>query len=188
MSAWSCAIFLIVALSLAGVAQTIWFASPASQRFALPIDGGFEWHGRRLLGDHKTLRGFVVMVPASAASFTLLAAVIGDPAAIGLWPIPLAAYAGLGAVAGLGFMLGELPNSFVKRRLGVDPGAAGGGRWGALQFLFDRVDSGLGMLAAVSIASATPPLTWFWLLVVGPAIHWAFSVLMFHLGLKARPA
>ena len=188
MSAWSCAIFLLAAFSLAGVAQTIWFASPASRRFAVPIDGGLQWRGRRLFGDHKTLRGFVVMVPAAAASFALLAAIIGNPAAIGLWPIPVPAYAALGAVAGLGFMLGELPNSFVKRRLGVDPGAAGSRRWGALQFLVDRVDSGVGMLAAISIASATPPLTWFWLLVLGPAIHWAFSILMFHLGVKARPA
>ena len=40
-------------------------------------------------------------------------------------------YAALGAWAGLGFMLGELPNSFVKRQLDVAPGMAPRGRAGA---------------------------------------------------------
>ena len=75
-----------------------------------------------MFGEHKTLRGFVVMIPAAAVSFVALAAAVGDPAAAGLWPLTPLGYAGLGAFAGFGFMAGELPNSFIKRQLGIRPG------------------------------------------------------------------
>jgi CDP-archaeol synthase len=189
MRAWPCALFLMAAFVLAGVLQTAWFAMPMSRRFALPLDGGASLRGRRVFGDHKTLRGFIVMVPGAALIFVLLALAIGDPAAAGLWPLTLGGYARLGALAGLGFMAGELPNSFVKRQLGILPGTSVRGRWlAAAQFAIDRLDSGIGMLLAVTIAAPTPILTWPIVLAIGPSFHWAFSVLMFQLGLKARPA
>ena len=189
MSAWACALFLIAAFVLAGIVQTAWFAAPLSHRFAVPLDAGTRWRGRRVFGANKTLRGFVVMVPATSLIFVLLARLVGDPAAAGLWPLSAGGYARLGALAGLGFMAGELPNSFVKRQLGIGPGESAHRRWlAAIQFLFDRIDSGTGMLAAVTLATSTPLSIWPIVLAIGPSFHWAFSVLMFQLGLKARPA
>lgn len=189
LSAAACAWFLLGAFVLAGMAQTAWFAAALSRRFSFPIDGGAVVRGARLFGEHKTLRGFVVMVPAAAVSFAALAAALDDLPRAGLWPLTIAGYAGLGAVAGLGFMAGELPNSFLKRQLGIRPGERSPGRLAAsAQFVADRIDSGIGMLLAVSVIVPTPAMTWLLVLLVGPSIHWAFSVLMFHLGLKARPA
>lgn len=189
ISAPACAWFLLGAFVLAGMAQTAWFAAPLSRRFSFPIDGGAMFRGTRVFGEHKTLRGFVVMVPAAAVSFAVLAAAIGDLPHAGLWPLTIAGYAGLGACAGFGFMAGELPNSFVKRQLGIRPGECPRGRLaGVVQFVADRIDSGVGMLLAVSAIVTTPAMTWLLVLLVGPSIHWSFSVLMFHLGLKARPA
>ena len=51
----------------------------------------------------------------------------------------------------------------MKRRLG-DPGRPG--EHAGARFIADRVDSGLGMLAAVSIV-ATPALTWLLVLLSG---------------------
>jgi CDP-2,3-bis-(O-geranylgeranyl)-sn-glycerol synthase len=189
LSAPACAWFLLAAFVLAGMAQTAWFKAPLSRRFSRPIDAGATFRGRRVFGEHKTLRGFVVMIPAAAVSFVALAAAVGDPAAAGLWPLTLAGYAGLGACAGFGFMAGELPNSFVKRQLGIRPGACPGRpAAAAAQFVADRIDSGLGMLFALNAIVTVPAVTWLLALAIGPSIHWAFSVLMFHLGLKTRPA
>lgn len=189
MNPWACALFLIAAFVMAGVAQTVWFAIAASHRFAIPLDGGRTMRGRRVFGDNKTLRGFVVMVPAAASVFALLALALGDPGSIGLWPLTATGYARLGGCAGLGFMLGELPNSFVKRQLGIEPGGVASTRWAAAaQFAVDRVDSGIGMLFAVSVSTPTPALTWPIVLGIGPAFHWLFSVVMFQLRLKPRPA
>ncbi len=184
-----CAAFLLAAFVLAGCAQTAWFRSPLSLRFAAPLDAGLIFRGRRLFGDNKTLRGIVVMVPAVATAFVALAALAGGERADVLWPLSLGEYAALGTWAGVGFMLGELPNSFVKRQLDIAPGHAASSPPGfILQFVVDRVDSALGMLIALSVAVPTPPLTWAILLVAGPPLHWGFSVLLFQLGLKARPA
>jgi CDP-archaeol synthase len=185
------ALFLIWAFVLAGVAQVAWLASPWSRRFAVPIDGGHTFRGKRVFGENKTLRGFVIMVPAAALTFPLVAYSLsfGAPAAAGLWPLTPLRYAALGAWAGLGFMLGELPNSFVKRQLGIAPGEASPnpGAWSG-QFVVDRLDSGIGMLTAVSLAVPTTWRTWAIVLVTGPALHWLFSVVMFRAGAKARPA
>ena len=183
----ACGLYLLVAFTLAGAAQTAWFAAPMSRRFAQPLDGGRCLRGRRIFGAHKTVRGFVVMVPAAAVAFALLGS--AAPSSFGLWTLTPLSYAALGALAGFGFMAGELPNSFLKRQLDIAPGESHAGRGSAvLQFVFDRLDSGLGMLLAVSLAVPTPWTTWAIVLGVGPVIHWSFSVAMFRLGLKARPA
>ncbi len=186
-----CGLFLLLAFTLAGVAQTAWFKSPRSARFALPLDGGRTLRGRRLLGANKTWKGFVVMVPAAMLAFSLLGAAAHalPGVAEGLWPLTPLQYAGLGGCAALGFMLGELPNSFLKRQLDIAPGAAPESAWGRwLCFAVDRIDSIVGMLVAVSLLV---PLGWQgWLLVLGlgPAIHWLFNVALYALGVKARPA
>lgn len=184
----ACAAFLLAAFVLAGAAQTAWLASRTSRRFAVPLDGGVSFRGRRIFGANKTVRGVIVMVPAASASFCLLSQ-LPVPMTVGLWPLTPPAYAALGAWAAIGFMAGELPNSFVKRQLEVPPGgAARGSLAAACQFVVDRLDSGIGMLAAVSLVVPTPWTTWAAVLLIGPAIHWSFSVVMFRLGIKPRPA
>ena len=188
----ACALFLLVAAIFAGLCHTAWLAAPCSRRLAMPVDGGRMLFGRRLLGDHKTIRGFVVMVPATGVSFALLAAAVvagpGLPGA-GLWPSTPMAYGVLGTWAGLGFMLGELPNSFIKRRLGVPPGAAAAGRYRRpLFFVADRLDSSVGMLAALAVIVPVPWQTCLYVVCVGPLVHALFSVALFHLGVKARAA
>lgn len=188
----ACAAFLVGAFTLAGVSQTAWLALPLSRRFAIPLDGGRTFRGRRIFGANKTLRGFVIMVPATGLSFAALAGLLeGSPSGqTGLWPGASADYGLLGMWAGMGFMLGELPNSFVKRQLDIGPGdaAGGGGSARLLQLAIDRLDSGIGMMTAIAVAVPTPPLTWLLVLTIGPAFHWGFSALMFHLGIKPRAA
>lgn len=187
----ACAAFLILAFSTAGVFQTLWLTTPFARRMNIPLDGGRTWRGRPVLGSNKDVRGFVVMLPATAASFALLAMTIagGRPESYGLWPLPAWRYAALGGWAALGFMAGELPNSFLKRQLDVAPGAVAGSRLlRVLQLAGDRLDSPLGMLVALSLVVPTPWQTWALVLFIGPVIHLAFSVLLFRLGIKPRAA
>jgi hypothetical protein len=190
--ALSCALFLTVAFIVAGLAHSAWLRTPASRRLLLPVDGGARFRGKRVFGENKTVRGFVVMVPAAAASFALfqmLVSRVAPPIAADLWRLDTAGYAALGAWAGLGFMLGELPNSFFKRQLDVAPGMAPPGRAGTvLVFVVDRVDSIIGMLIAISLVVPTPWMTWAYVLLIGPGIHLAFSALLYRIGVKARPA
>jgi len=187
----ACALFLMATFVLAGCAQVAWLATASSHAFSMPLDGGRTVRGRRIFGDNKTVRGFVVMVPAVAVSFVVAsqAASAGDPAAIGLWALTPVEYGLLGAWAGLGFMLGELPNSFVKRQLDIAPGGVTTSAIGAFwQFAVDRLDSGVGMLTALSLAVPVPWQTWALVLLLGWTLHWSFSVVLFRLRVKPRPA
>jgi len=188
LDAERCAAFLIVAFALAGACQVAWLASPTSRRWAWPIDRGREYRGRRLFGDNKTIRGFLVMVPATGLAFLLVSALTVGRVS-GLWPLTPVAYAGVGLLAGLGFMAGELPNSFVKRQLGIRPGApAEGTISGPLFGVIDRLDSPLGVLAALAVVLPIPAATVVYVLLVGSLVHGSFSVLTFRMGGKARAA
>jgi hypothetical protein len=187
-----CGLFLIVAFVLAGLLQSLWLRSRISHVLAIPLDGGRTFRGRPILGENKTLRGFVIMIPAAALAFLAVAIVVslsrGVPPAT-LWQLTPAGYAALGAWAGFGFMAGELPNSFVKRRLDILPGQAPASTLTtAICFTIDRTDSILGMLVAVTVAVPTPWMTWVLVLVLGPLIHWLFSWWLFRMGVKRRPA
>ena len=182
----ACALFLTVAFSLAGLCQAVWLSSAAARAFGQPLDGRCTWRGRRVFGDNKTVRGVVAMVPATAVSFGLVSRL---PGWRGIWPLPLAGFAAMGALAAIGFMAGELPNSFVKRQLGIAPGQPATGRWTAPLFLaIDRLDSPFGLVVALSLCVTLPAPTAIYILTAGPILHALFSLLTFRLGGKARAA
>jgi CDP-archaeol synthase len=151
-----------------------------------PLDGGRTWRGRRLLGDNKTWRGALFMV----AGVVL--------AALALWqwpwyrehlpePVRDAGPLVLGALVGLGTVLGELPNSFLKRRLGVAPGSQHGGVAGALLSILDQGDLVLGiwvLLAPVYVV----PLGWLVVaFVVVSVIHMAVGLIGYAVGARTAP-
>ena len=191
LHALSQAIFLIAAMSVAGVVHVLWLRSKWSHQFTLAIDGGVTFRGRRLFGDNKRLCGFMVLPPMAAMIFLLLGAVresLPPFFSENLWTLTAGQYSVLGFVAGLAFMLAELPNSFVKRRLGIAPGEVSQNFWLRPLFLvIDRVDSVLGVLLAVSLMVPVPIGTWIWTLVLGAAAHAGFSIAMHSLSIKARP-
>ena len=129
---------------------------------------------------------------ANAKPFAAVAIVISLPQGlppVTLWQLTPAGYAALGAWAGFGFMAGELPNSFVKRQLGILPGQApASGFTRTICFTVDHIDSIVGMLIAVTIAVQTPWTTWLWVLILGPSIHLIFSWWLFRMGVKGRAA
>ena len=187
-----CTVFLVGAFVAAGVVQTIWLRSHVSMRFGSPLDAGKTIRGQRVFGDSKTWRGFVVMVPAVGASFLILGMLRGSlPSDMqsGLWRLSPFEYGLLGCWVGLGFMMGELPNSFLKRQLGIAPGETPARSWARpLCFVLDQVDSIVVALMALSVVVPTPALTWVLLLILGAGVHWLFNIVLFLIGVKTRPA
>ena len=188
-----CTLFLVSTFVISGIAQTLWLRSRLSQRLAIPLDAGRSLRGRRILGDNKTWRGFVVMVPTVGVAFMLVHMAVqlcvGRDGGDALWPLSTWQYGLLGCWVGFGFMFAELPNSFMKRQLGIHPGMAPeNARAKSFSFIIDRLDSVVGGLLALALVVPLPLLTWLLILLVGPIFHWSFSFLLFQFGVKARPA
>lgn len=189
-NALAAALFLVIAMSTAGIAHVAWLRSAAAAALTAPIDRGLTLRGRRLLGDNKMVRGFVVLPPAATVAFALWAEIwshLPFPPASGLWPLDSAQFALLGFACGFAFMLAELPNSFLKRQLDIVPGqAAAQAPLRALFFVVDRCDSVLGVLFAASLLVPVPVRTWLWVLLLGPCMHAVFSIILHRVGVKAR--
>jgi len=151
-----------------------------------PLDGGRTFRGKRLLGDNKTWRGALVMTSGPIAAALLLS----------LWPwywsklpdeVRDAGPLVLGVVLGLANTLGELPNSFFKRQLGIAPGAQRRSLSGILISIYDQADF--------------VPFVWLFLLPVWrmtlaqaaiafgvvTAVHLAINVIGYAIGARTAP-
>lgn len=184
------AVFILLAFFISGVFHVLWLRHPGSSRLNIPLDGGLTFRGKRIFGDNKTVRGLVVIIPATGFSFLLLC-LLGSylPAWLseGIWDLSPSTYFVTGLLAGFGFMAGELPNSFIKRQCGVPPGEAP--RRLSLEVLTsitDRIDSLLGVLLMITLVVPVPWQTWIILLILAPVVHSLFSFWLFRARVKAR--
>jgi CDP-diglyceride synthetase len=151
-----------------------------------PLDFGATLGGRRLFGDHKTWRGAIVM----------LVGVVGAAALLSLWPwywrrlpdgIQDAGPWTYGVLLGLGVVVGELPNSFLKRRIGIAPGAQARSVGGAVLSLYDQGDFVLAiwvLLLPIWTMSVGQAVVAF---VVVTAVHLAINVLGYAVGARTAP-
>ncbi|MBI4022201.1 MAG: CDP-archaeol synthase [Candidatus Andersenbacteria bacterium] len=121
---------------------------------AVPLDGRHTLRGRRMLGEHKTLRGLVAGV------------VLGS--AVGLWQGSLTASLMLSA----GALLGDAVKSMAKRQLDIPPGR--------LWIPFDQIDFALG---ALLLGGWFVPVTAAHV-VMAPIVLGIGSYAVSHLGVK----
>ena len=171
--AWLAAPVVVAALVHLLVLRRHWL-----EVLRVPLDGGATFRGRRLFGDNKTIRGAVIMIGVSMAAMVLQ----------GIYRLPSLEYfdygsvnlALAGALLGAGFVLGELPNSFLKRQLGVAPGAHGG-VWHAV---LDQLDSIVGALLLLSLVWVAPWQVWVVAFVLGAGLHMAVNGVFVLVGVK----
>jgi len=131
-----------------------------------PIDFGRTlWDGERILGDHKTVRGFVSGLVAGTAVGLIESAFVSRDL------LPIAFLASLGA------LLGDLAGAFLKRRLKLKPGSA--------LPVVDQLDFVLGAAVAVSVTVRLSLATLAIIFLVTPPIHLLTNLGAYHLRLKS---
>lgn len=189
MSDLARALWLALPVVLGGLTHVAVIRAGWLPGLALPLDGGARLRGRRLLGDNKTVRGALVMIAATSAwtAAQWLAHRAGaapwgwhpiDPAELAWWKA--------GPLMGAGYILGELPNSALKRQLDVRPGEPARGRLRPLFWLLDQLDSAVGVLALLALVWLPPAGIAIALVGVCLVVHPAVAALMVGLGLKSR--
>lgn len=138
---------LLIASALSGVVLRFDLWQPLRR----PIDRGLAWRGQRVLGDSKTWRGVVVAMVGCMAGVAVQALAgdrVGSVAIVDYHDVRAVPFA---IAMGLGATLGELPNSFAKRRLGIAPGTTTSGGLAIVFYVWDQVDLLTGAWPLIAI-------------------------------------
>ncbi|MES2917827.1 MAG: CDP-archaeol synthase [Pseudomonadota bacterium] len=170
--------YLQVPVVIGGVLHMVAVSRNWCPRLVRPVHRG-------LFGANKTWRGFVLVPLFTAGGALLLAPVellLGERA-----PVGAAAWGVAGFLAGLGYMLGELPNSFFKRRLGIAPGATPE-RGRQFFVLLDQLDSGIGVALAYALFPGLSLSAFLLFILTFPLTALGTKRLLFLARLKSSPA
>jgi CDP-diglyceride synthetase len=156
------------------------------QSLKRPLDLGAKFRGRRLFGDNKTWRGALFMT----------AGVVFAVALLSLWPwywhklpdgIQDAGPWVYGLLLGVSVVVGELPNSFLKRRLGIAPGAQRRTITGVLLTLYDQGDFVLVVWVVLLPIWVMSPVQALVVFLVVSALHLAINVVAYAIGARDTP-
>ncbi len=141
-----------------------------------PVDGGKMWKGKPLFGKNKTWRGLIMGAVFGVVVGLIQYAVQDSVSWLQLFEYSLVDGVVIGFLLGLGALLGDLGESFVKRRLNRAPGAP---------FVpFDQIDLVVGGLILVSIYIILPWQVWVSLLIIMVPVHFLFNLLGYGLKLQ----
>jgi hypothetical protein len=90
----------------------------------------------------------------------------------------------MGALFGLAYALFELPNSFIKRRLDIQPGKSKKSVGGIINIFIDQVDSIVGCVLVLSLVSKVSLLLFVGFILLGAVTHIVVNLLLYSLKLR----
>jgi CDP-diglyceride synthetase len=154
---------------------------------ARPIDGGRRLGGRPLFGHSKTWRGPILVAAGAAAVWALQRGPLhGIEAVAAIELVDATTLPGVwfGALLGAAAELAELPNSFVKRRIGIAPGATTGGPLSAVFWLWDQLDLLLGYGLVLATVVPPTPLRLATAIAIVAGVHPLLTLIGWLLGMR----
>ena len=172
---------------LAGIANMIFCKSSLLDSVNQPIDAGrLLGDGRRLFGANKTWKGFWGMVVWGLLAqlvWSFFLARQPDLEKFHLiyahYPNKLATNFPLGILLGLAYVVFELPNSYLKRRLDISPGKTAKDAWKYPFILLDQIDSLIGILLVLHLYISLDWAQVIGLLLVGTLTHLGVNRLLY---------
>jgi hypothetical protein len=171
-------ILLIIPLIVGGIIHMVAVKVDVLSYFKKPIH-------QRWFGHNKTWRGFLIM-PLATWPGVLLAMGLErnfnmvEPLLIGQSSLLLA------LCLGVGYCLAELPNSFMKRRLGIKEGQVSDRfKWAFV--VIDQADSAFGCLLAYKLLIDVPWDLFWATAILGTCLHLVFNRLLFYLKIRKNP-
>lgn len=155
---------------------------PFLKKFSYPIDGYKILRGKRIFGDHKTVRGFVVGIIGAILTVFLEQLVYQNSSWIRT-SVPLD-YLGLnqyilGSLLGFGALGGDAIKSFFKRQFTIQPG----GMW----FPYDQVDYIIGGILLSGLYIRLSLLQYAVIIAMWFLVHIVSTTLGYLLKLKNSP-
>lgn len=141
--------------------------------------------GRRVFGDNKTWIGFFSMILFCTVFQVLLGYVCtwlnidkyNDLYNIYTNTVLLNTI--FGVLIGFVYMLSELPNSFIKRRLNIDAGKTDKGVKGFIFFIIDQIDSLLGVMLVLFLFSNFSFWKYLGYVALGALTHISVNLILY---------
>lgn len=141
----------------------------------IPIDFGYEIKGKRLFGAHKTIRGFLLACIIGTLIFYIQKSLYQYPFFASISLIDYSKYGILlGFLLSFGAIFGDLIESFIKRRINIEPGKT----W----FPFDQLDFVIGAFL-FSFIIFIPNV---WVIVIIVILSPLFQMIFHYLGYKLK--
>jgi CDP-diglyceride synthetase len=150
----------ILPLTISGILNMVFTKTKLYQKHKSPIDRGRVLKdGKRIFGDNKTWIGFISMVLISTcvhAASGVVVNMLNISHCSDLYSVydnTILYNSFVGFMFGLIYMLSELPNSFIKRRLDIKAGKTDKGIKGLVFFIIDQIDSLVGVSLLIFLLS-----------------------------------
>ena len=178
-------------LILSGIVNMLFVKTPIYKKYKIPIDCNKNWiDGKRIFGDNKTFIGFISII-VFCIIFQILWGYVGELCQLNSqndWYLIYSNSIGYNAVSGflvgLFYMLFELPNSFIKRRINIIPGKTDKGIKGIVFFVIDQIDSLIGVFLVLKLLSGIAWSKYFLYLLVGGLTHITINLMLWLWGIR----
>lgn len=176
---------------IAGIINSVWCKSKIFTKLQIPMDGGKNFiDGKRIFGDNKTWKGFlgyilfnIICVIFCGLFYKLVGIEEYNMFYDGVRNTILNNML-IGLLLGLAYGLFELPNSFLKRRLGIVPGKTINGFAKAFFVFLDQADSVFGCALVVCLFSPMSIGVYLAYVVVGAVTHIIINMLLYYFKLR----
>ena len=176
---------------LAGIFNMIFCKLNVLKSIQIPMDGGrVLGDGNRIFGDNKTWKGFFGYLIFGTVFTVIWGFAIRNTSlnSLDFFYVNNENTLGFNIVVGLllgfAYALFELPNSFVKRRLGITPGKPATGIKKAVFVFVDQADSIFGCALVVWLFYDLGILRYLGFVVVGAVTHIVFNMLLYFAHLR----
>jgi CDP-diglyceride synthetase len=169
-----------------GVANMIFTKTKLYAKHKRPIDGNKVWiDNKRIFGENKTWIGFVAMI-LFCSIFQVLCGCICNLCGLNAFNDLYLQQENtilfnllFGMAIGAVYMLCELPNSFIKRRLDIESGKTARGLKGCVFFIVDQVDSLIGVMLVLHLVSGISVLEYLNYIFLGAVTHVGVNSLLY---------
>lgn len=176
---------------IAGIMNSVWCKSKCLKKIQIPMDGGKNFvDGKRIFGENKTWKGFLGYIVFNMICM-ILCGILCNVTQIEEYNMFYNKLDNnvinnllIGFLLGLAYGLFELPNSFLKRRLGIVPGKSISGIAKAFFVFLDQADSVFGCALVVCLFTPMTVGLYFAYVVVGAVTHIIINMLLYALRLR----
>ncbi len=175
-------LWFLLPIGFANMAPIFLMEIPLLKQWNFPVDFYRMYRGKRILGDHKTIRGLlggivvailVVLVQQYIYEQSTFVRIFSRINYISVNVLLL------GFLVGFGALGGDSLKSFFKRQIGIAPGKS--------FFPFDQLDYIIGAIVLTSCIIRLPFLVYVYLLVEGFVLHLGVSYVGYILRFKKTP-